>query len=47
MPEILRKALKYNLKAKEQFDTLTPYKQKEYYEYISTAKQEKTKQSQT
>ena len=45
VPEILLEALSSNLKAKGLFDALTPYKQKEYFEYISTAKQEKTKQS--
>lgn len=45
VPEMLREALKHNLKAKRIFDTLSPYIQKEYCEYIATAKQEKTKQS--
>lgn len=43
IPVLLKEALESNPKAKEQFQLLTPYKQKEYYEYISSAKQEKTK----
>ncbi len=43
MPVLLKEALESNPEAKKQFQLLTPYKQKEYYEYISTAKQEKTK----
>ncbi len=43
IPVLLKEVLKSNPRAKEQFQSLTPYKQKEYYEYISSAKQEKTK----
>ena len=45
VPDILSNALNNNLKAKKCFKELTPYKQKEYCEYITSAKQEKTKQS--
>ncbi|MFT5942344.1 MAG: hypothetical protein ACI9Q4_001607 [Sediminicola sp.] len=41
MPEWLKEALMGNLEAKKQFKLLTPYKQKEYYEYISTVQLEK------
>lgn len=43
IPSLLKEALESNAEAKKQFELLTPYKQKEYYEYVSTAKQEKTK----
>ncbi|MEJ1223480.1 YdeI/OmpD-associated family protein [Sediminicola sp. 1XM1-17] len=43
IPVLLKEALESNREAKIQFQSLTPYKQKEYYEYISSAKQEKTK----
>jgi uncharacterized protein YdeI (YjbR/CyaY-like superfamily) len=43
MPVLLKEGLESNPEAKKQFQLLTTYKQKEYYEYISTAKQEKTK----
>ncbi len=43
MPDLLKEGLESNPEANKQFQLLTPYKQKEYYEYISTAKQEKTK----
>lgn len=35
--------LKENKDLKSQFETLTPYKQREYLEFIESAKQEKTK----
>jgi len=43
IPELLEKALNQNPEAKKIFSTLAPYKQRDYAEYISTAKQEKTK----
>ena len=43
IPEILQTFLEKDSIAKTAFDLLSPYKQKEYAEYISTAKQEKTK----
>jgi len=43
MPSELDQALKDNSKLKAQFDSLTPYKQKEYKEHIGSAKQEKTR----
>ncbi|WP_298501515.1 DUF1801 domain-containing protein [uncultured Maribacter sp.] len=43
IPELLTKALKSNTKTHKSFISLPPYKQKEYAEYISLAKQEKTK----
>ncbi|WP_298472719.1 DUF1801 domain-containing protein [uncultured Maribacter sp.] len=43
IPELLTKALKNNTKTHKSFISLPPYKQKEYAEYISLAKQEKTK----
>lgn len=43
IPLLLKEALDSHPEAKKQFQLLTPYKQREYYEYISTAKQEKTK----
>lgn len=45
MPALLKEALMSNPEAKKQFELLTPYNQKEYYEYISTVKLEKTKLS--
>ena len=45
MPDELASALKKNAKAKKGFDDLSPYKQKEYTEYISGAKREATKLS--
>lgn len=43
IPVQLLNALNNNNILKEKFESLTPYKQKEYVEYISSAKQEKTK----
>lgn len=43
IPILLKEALESNAKAKKQFQLLSPYKQNEYYEYIASAKQEKTK----
>ncbi|MEB8344664.1 DUF1801 domain-containing protein [Flavobacteriaceae bacterium KMM 6898] len=45
IPLLLKEALEKDLEAKKRFRLLTPYKQREYFEYISTAKQEKTKLS--
>ncbi|MEB8329715.1 DUF1801 domain-containing protein [Flavobacteriaceae bacterium KMM 6897] len=45
IPLLLKEALEKDLEANRQFRLLTPYKQREYFEYISTAKQEKTKLS--
>jgi uncharacterized protein YdeI (YjbR/CyaY-like superfamily) len=45
LPPTLKKVLDENLMIKLKYDSLTPYKQREYCEYISQAKQEKTKQS--
>ena len=45
IPILLKEALEKDLEAKKQFQLLTPYKQREYFEYISTAKLEKTKLS--
>ena len=45
IPEELQEALNKMPELKEKFDTLTPYKQKEYYEHIGNAKQEKTRVS--
>lgn len=43
IPEILQNALDNNTQLKAQFNTLTPFKQREYCEHIASAKQEKTK----
>ena len=43
IPELLKNALDANSELKSNFEGLTPYKQREYCEYIGTAKQEKTK----
>ena len=43
IPEILQSELTKNPKLKVAFDNFTPYKQKEFCEYIGEAKQEKTK----
>ncbi len=43
--KLLTQALAKNLDAKNAFNSLTPYKQREYSEYIEEAKQEKTKLS--
>ncbi len=45
IPELLKKALEGNDLLQNRFDGLAPYKQREYCEYIDTAKQEKTKLS--
>lgn len=42
--ELLDEALALEPEVKKTFDNLSPYKQKEYNEYIHTAKQEATKQ---
>ncbi len=43
--EVLKSALENNAKLKAAFTLFTLFKQKEFSEYISTAKQEKTKQN--
>ena len=43
IPDLLKKELNKNPKAERLFNTLPYYKQKEYLEYISAAKQDKTK----
>lgn len=45
IPLLLSNAFMHNPKAKSAYSNLSPYKQKEYVEYISSAKQEKTKTS--
>ncbi|MRI02006.1 hypothetical protein GH721_15790 [Kriegella sp. EG-1] len=45
IPKLLKDALFKNSEANKKFKSLTPYKQKEYIEYIAKAKQEKTKLS--
>lgn len=45
IPPELKEALKNNPMLKKTFNSLSKSKRKEYCEYISTAKQEKTKQS--
>ncbi len=45
VPKELTIALAENQKFKDAFNALSPFKQREYYEYIATAKQDKTKQS--
>ncbi|MCF7560279.1 YdeI/OmpD-associated family protein [Sabulilitoribacter multivorans] len=45
IPIELKNALSNNTSLKDAFKTLTPYKQKEYCEYIDTAKREATKQT--
>jgi len=45
IPRELREALDANTTTKTFFENLTPYKQREYCEYIATAKRESTKQS--
>ncbi len=42
-PSLLTEALEENNTLKAAFEALTPYKQKEFCEYIAEAKQEKTK----
>ncbi len=43
LPDLLIKAFNANPEAKKAFNVLTPYKQKEYVEYMEEAKLEKTK----
>ncbi|WP_299602140.1 YdeI/OmpD-associated family protein [uncultured Aquimarina sp.] len=43
MPDRLKTELEQNKELKLNFDKLTPFKQKEYMEYISTAKRDATK----
>lgn len=43
VPRLLKEALAKNPEMNTAFDSLSPYKQRDYTEYISTAKQEKTK----
>ena len=45
VPELLQQALDSDSALKNSFEGLAPYKQREYCEYIDTAKQEKTKTS--
>ena len=45
VPELLQKTLSEKKSLRQQFEGLSPYKQREYCEYIDTAKQEKTKLS--
>ncbi|MBQ4914377.1 YdeI/OmpD-associated family protein [Maribacter sp. MMG018] len=45
IPSLLSNAFIDNPDTKQAFNSLTPYKQKEYIEYITSAKQEKTKTS--
>lgn len=45
VPELLKDALSKNCEAQSVFDKLSPSKQRDYAEYISNAKQDKTKQS--
>lgn len=45
IPEELKKLFESNNELKSSFDSLTPYKQREYCDYIQTAKREATKQS--
>lgn len=43
LPDILQTALKNQPKTKKAFDSLAPYKQRDYADYIKEAKLEKTK----
>ena len=43
IPKLLKEALAENPKIEKAFNTLSPYKQRDYAEYISSAKLEKTK----
>ncbi len=43
IPKLLRETLDSNPKTKKAFSILSPYKQRDFAEYISSAKQEKTK----
>ncbi len=45
IPELLKQAIAGNPKLKEAFHALTPGKQREYAEYIGSAKREATKES--
>ena len=45
VPELLQQALNSDKGLKSSFEGLAPYKQREYCEYIDSAKQEKTKTS--
>ncbi len=45
LPVELKEAFKKNAALKQNFDALTPYKQKEYKEHIGSAKQEKTRRN--
>ena len=45
LPELLRTLLDENPSLKTKFESLTPYKQKEYCEYIEEARREVTKES--
>lgn len=45
IPSMLKEALDKEEGLRGTFDTLSPYKQREYCEYIATARQEKTKAS--
>ncbi|QDO94138.1 hypothetical protein FNB79_09150 [Formosa sediminum] len=44
IPELLKQALALDTELNAQFKLLTPYKQREYFEYIISAKREATKQ---
>lgn len=43
MPDLMKDALKENKKLKVAFDALTPFKKREYCEYLTEAKMQKTK----
>lgn len=45
VPEILLSSFSKNGKLKEVFEKLTPYKQKDYIEYLNSAKRDVTRQS--
>lgn len=45
IPKLLKDVLLENTRLNAQFNTLTPYKQRDYCEYITEAKQQKTKES--
>ncbi|MFD2727452.1 YdeI/OmpD-associated family protein [Hyunsoonleella rubra] len=45
IPEELQQAFKENTELKSSFENLSNYKQREYFEHISSAKREATKQS--
>jgi uncharacterized protein YdeI (YjbR/CyaY-like superfamily) len=44
-PALLREALDKDQELRASFEMLTPYKQREYFEYIAEAKQEKTRKT--